>query len=85
MHINFFRYVPWNFHESRQGQYDFYGQQDIVTFLTTAQKYNLSVILRPGPYICAEWEFVRLFILLLYILPVMIFTIINVQRTIFML
>ena len=40
------------------GQYDFTGQQDIETFLQTAHSYNLSVILRPGPYICAEWEFV---------------------------
>lgn len=50
-------YVPWNIHETVQGQYNFEGQQDIVMFLKTAQKYNLSVLLRPGPYICAEWEF----------------------------
>ncbi|XP_060572131.1 beta-galactosidase-like isoform X1 [Ruditapes philippinarum] len=50
-------YVPWNIHETVEGQYDFEGQQDIVKFLQTAQKYNLAVILRPGPYICAEWEF----------------------------
>ncbi|XP_053399525.1 beta-galactosidase-like isoform X2 [Mercenaria mercenaria] len=50
-------YIPWNIHETVQGQYDFEGQQDIVTFFKTAQKYNLAVILRPGPYICAEWEF----------------------------
>jgi len=50
-------YVPWNAHEKLQGQFDFSYNLDIVTFMRTAHKYNLSVILRPGPYICAEWEF----------------------------
>ncbi|XP_052278790.1 beta-galactosidase-like isoform X2 [Dreissena polymorpha] len=50
-------YIPWNIHEPEEGKIDFSGQQDVVTFLETAQKYNLSVILRSGPYICGEWEF----------------------------
>ncbi|XP_052793223.1 beta-galactosidase-like isoform X2 [Mya arenaria] len=50
-------YIPWNFHEAEEGQYDFSDQRDVVTFLQIAQKYNLSVILRSGPYICGEWEF----------------------------
>lgn len=54
----FYSYVPWNAHEPVKGKYDFKDQQNIVEFLKTAQKYNLTVILRPGPYICAEWEFV---------------------------
>ncbi|KAL3880342.1 hypothetical protein ACJMK2_032589 [Sinanodonta woodiana] len=50
-------YIPWNIHEPFQGQYDFSGQQDVVTFLKLAHSIGLYVILRPGPYICAEWEF----------------------------
>ncbi|HYH00904.1 MAG TPA: beta-galactosidase family protein [Terriglobales bacterium] len=49
-------YVFWNLHEPRPGVYDFTGQQDIVTFIRMAQEEGLKVILRPGPYICAEWE-----------------------------
>ncbi|KAL4230010.1 Beta-galactosidase [Mactra antiquata] len=50
-------YVPWNAHETVEGVYDFKKQNNIVQFLKIAQKYDLVVILRPGPYICAEWEF----------------------------
>lgn len=49
-------YVPWNFHESTPGQYDFSGDKDLVTFIKMAQEVGLDVILRPGPYICAEWD-----------------------------
>lgn len=49
-------YVPWNFHESVQGVYNFTGDQDLVHFLDLANQTGLLVILRPGPYICAEWE-----------------------------
>ncbi|XP_072300484.1 beta-galactosidase-1-like protein isoform X2 [Eucyclogobius newberryi] len=49
-------YVPWNFHESTQGVYSFTGDRDLVHFLDLANKTGLLVILRPGPYICAEWE-----------------------------
>lgn len=52
------RYVPWNVHERSPGQYDFEGQQDIVSFIQLAQKIGLLVILRAGPYICGEWEYV---------------------------
>ncbi|KAI0240842.1 Beta-galactosidase [Lamellibrachia satsuma] len=50
-------YVTWNTHEPSPGVYDFSGQQDVVGFLRLAQKVGLLVILRPGPYICAEWEY----------------------------
>ncbi|KAG8521611.1 Beta-galactosidase, partial [Galemys pyrenaicus] len=49
-------YVPWNFHEPQQGQYQFSGDHDVEYFIQLAQKLGLLVILRPGPYICAEWD-----------------------------
>ncbi|KAK7939518.1 hypothetical protein WMY93_002844 [Mugilogobius chulae] len=49
-------YVPWNFHETTQGVYNFTGNRDLVHFLDLANQTGLLVILRPGPYICAEWE-----------------------------
>jgi beta-galactosidase len=50
-------YVAWNLHEPTKGQYVWDGLADIETFLQICQKYNLYVILRPGPYICGEWDF----------------------------
>lgn len=50
-------YIPWNFHEVKEGEFDFDGQKDIVKFTKIAQELGLYVILRPSPYICAEWEF----------------------------
>uniref|UniRef100_A0A2K5JR39 Glycoside hydrolase 35 catalytic domain-containing protein n=1 Tax=Colobus angolensis palliatus TaxID=336983 RepID=A0A2K5JR39_COLAP len=49
-------YVPWNYHEPQPGVYNFNGSRDLITFLNEAALANLLVILRPGPYICAEWE-----------------------------
>ena len=49
-------YVPWNFHETDKGIVDFDGDKDIVKFIQTAQDVGLLVILRAGPYICAEWD-----------------------------
>lgn len=50
-------YVAWNVHEPVQGQYSFDGMHDIEKFIKLAQKLGLLVILRAGPYICAEWDF----------------------------
>lgn len=50
-------YVPWNLHEPKEGQLNFDGIADIVSFLELCQKLDLLVLLRPGPYICAEWDF----------------------------
>ena len=50
-------YVFWNLHEPKPGQFDFSGNLDIAAFIRTAQEEGLWVILRPGPYICSEWEF----------------------------
>jgi beta-galactosidase len=50
-------YVFWNKHEAAPGEFDFSGQNDIAEFIREAQQEGLFVILRPGPYVCAEWEF----------------------------
>lgn len=50
-------YIPWNVHEPKEGQYNFSGQFDIRGFVRIAEELGLFVILRPSPYICAEWEF----------------------------
>ena len=50
-------YCAWNMHEKIQGEYDFSGNLDIASFIKTAGEEGLMVIVRPGPYICAEWEF----------------------------
>ena len=50
-------YVFWNEHEPRPGVYDFSGNNDVAEFVREAQQEGLYVILRPGPYVCAEWEF----------------------------
>lgn len=49
-------YVFWNYHEPEEGKYDFSGQKDIAAFCKLAQKHDMYVIVRPGPYVCAEWE-----------------------------
>ncbi len=49
-------YVFWNFHEPTEGTYDFSGNHDVAEFVREAQQEGLYVILRPGPYVCAEWE-----------------------------
>ena len=50
-------YVFWNMHETAPGKFDFSGQNDIAEFIREAQQEGLFVIPRPGPYICAEWDF----------------------------
>ena len=50
-------YVPWNLHEPKENEYNFSGMLDIERFLKLAEEKGLYVILRPSPYICAEWEF----------------------------
>ena len=49
-------YVFWNIHEQREGQFDFTGNNDIAAFCKLAKKNGMYVIVRPGPYVCAEWE-----------------------------
>lgn len=50
-------YVFWNLHEPHPGEYGFSGENDVAEFVREAQQEGLYVILRPGPYVCSEWEF----------------------------
>ncbi|MEA1011115.1 beta-galactosidase [Bacillus cereus] len=50
-------YIPWNFHEMKEGEWDFSGDKDLAHFLQLCADKGLYVIARPGPYICAEWDF----------------------------
>ena len=49
-------YIFWNIHEQEEGKFDFAGQNDIAAFCKLAQQHGMYVIVRPGPYVCAEWE-----------------------------
>ena len=50
-------YMFWNYHEMERGEYDFSGEKDVAAFCRMAQEEGMWVVLRPGPYTCAEWEF----------------------------
>ncbi|XP_038875608.1 beta-galactosidase 17 [Benincasa hispida] len=50
-------YIPWNLHEPKPGNFTFSGIADIVSFIQLCQKLDFLVMLRAGPYICAEWDF----------------------------
>ncbi|HEX8145048.1 MAG TPA: glycoside hydrolase family 35 protein [Pyrinomonadaceae bacterium] len=50
-------YSFWNLHEPKPGRFDFTGNLDIAAYIRIAQEEGLWVIVRPGPYICSEWEF----------------------------
>ncbi len=49
-------YLFWNLHEQKQDQFDFKGQNDVAEFVRLVQKNGMYCIVRPGPYVCAEWE-----------------------------
>ncbi len=49
-------YVFWDLHEPRPGVFDFTGQLDLAEYIREAQQEGLYVILRPGPYVCSEWD-----------------------------
>lgn len=50
-------YVPWNMHEPKKGVFHFEGMYNLKEFILLAQELGLYIIVRPSPYICAEWEF----------------------------
>ena len=50
-------YIPWNLHEPKKGEFDFSNGKNFVKFINIAKELDLHVILRPTPYICAEWDF----------------------------
>ena len=49
-------YIFWNIHEQQEGQFNFTDNNDVAEFCRIAQKNGMYVIVRPGPYVCAEWE-----------------------------
>ena len=49
-------YVFWNAHEPQPDTFDFTGQNDLAEFVRLCKENDMYVILRPGPYVCAEWE-----------------------------
>jgi len=49
-------YLFWNYHEQKQGEFNFSGNKDIVEFIRLIQKNGMYCIVRPGPYVCAEWD-----------------------------
>ena len=49
-------YVAWNMHEPEEGKFDFSGMLDIEAYLELASELGLYAIVRPGPYICSEWD-----------------------------
>lgn len=50
-------YIAWNAHQPTENEFIYDGMLDVEEFLRTAQRLGLYAIVRPGPYICAEWEF----------------------------
>ena len=50
-------YCAWNMHEKKMDEFDFSGNLDISEFIKIANEEGLLAIVRPGPYICSEWEF----------------------------
>ena len=50
-------YIFWNVHEPQPGQYDFSGNNDVAEFVRIAKEEGVWVVMRPSPYVCAEWEF----------------------------
>jgi beta-galactosidase len=51
-------YLFWNYHETAEGVFDFTtGNRDVARFVRLAQDEGMWVLLRPGPYVCAEWDF----------------------------
>nr|WP_314259280.1 beta-galactosidase [uncultured Devosia sp.] len=50
-------YVPWNMHQPSPESFNYQGLADLPAFIAAVGRLGMHVIVRPGPYICAEWEF----------------------------
>ena len=50
-------YIFWNIHETEPGKWDFAGDKNVAEFVRDAQREGLHVLIRPGPYVCSEWDF----------------------------
>ncbi len=48
-------YVFWNYHEEEEGVFNFEGERDLSRFMELCRQHGMWVIVRPGPYVCAEW------------------------------
>lgn len=49
-------YVPWNFHETTEGSVDFEGDKNLARYIDLIGELGMYAMLRPGPYICSEWD-----------------------------
>lgn len=49
-------YVFWNYHETKRGEFDFTGEKDVAEFVKLIGEEGMKAIVRPGPYVCAEWD-----------------------------
>jgi beta-galactosidase len=49
-------YVFWNYHETKRGEFDFDGEKDVAQFIRICGEEGMKAIVRPGPYVCAEWD-----------------------------
>jgi beta-galactosidase len=49
-------YVFWNYHEPTKGEFDFSGEKDFIAFVKLCDQLGMKAIVRPGPYVCAEWD-----------------------------
>ena len=49
-------YVFWNYHEAKRGALDFTGEKDVAEFVHLCGEEGMKAIVRPGPYVCAEWD-----------------------------
>lgn len=50
-------YVAWNWHEEKEGEFNFEGNRNLEEWLSLIEEQNLLIFIRPGPYICSEWDF----------------------------
>ncbi len=51
-------YLFWNYHETEEGVFDFSTEnKNVAAFIRICQEEGMWVLLRPGPYVCAEWDF----------------------------
>lgn len=51
-------YIMWNYHEISRGMFDYQtGRKNLTRFLELANRYQMKVLIRPGPFVCAEWDF----------------------------
>lgn len=49
-------YVFWSYHETTKGNFDFSGEKDVAQFVKICGEEGMKAIVRPGPYVCAEWD-----------------------------